>query len=41
MIQTLQFYQTFKEKLILHRLFPKLEEEGRLPKLFYDAKHTI
>ena len=34
-----EFYKTFKEELkpILHRLFPKLQKHGRLPKSFYEA----
>ena len=35
---TRQFYKTFKEELtsILHRLFQKVQEDGRLPNAFYE-----
>ena len=40
---TSKFYQTYKEELIsIHlKLFQKVEEEGTLPKTFYDATITL
>ena len=34
-----EFYKAFKEKLtpILHRLFEKIQNDGRLPNFFYEA----
>jgi len=38
-----EFYQTYKEEIvpILLKLFQNLEEEGTLPKTFYEATITL
>ena len=37
------FYKAFKEELtpILHRLFQKIQEDGRLPNSFYEANIIV
>ena len=38
-----EFYKAFKEELtpILHRLFEKIQTDGRLPKSFYEASIVL
>ena len=40
---TAEFYQKFREELtrILHKLFQKIAEEGKLQNLFYEATITL
>ena len=40
---TVEFHRAIKGELtpILHRLFQKIEEDGRLPNSFYEAKFTL
>ena len=43
MASQVNFHQTYKEELkpILLKLFQKVEEEGTLPKTFYEATITL
>ena len=36
-----EFYQTYKELLPILKLFQRTEEEGTLPKTFYEATITL
>ena len=43
MVFSAEFYQTLKEDLttIIFKLFHKIETEGTLPNLFYEATFTL